>query len=775
MSDNHKVIGRSVPRIDGPEKVTGAAKYTGDLKFPNMLFGKILTSPHAHARILSIDTSEAEKLPGVKAVITHKDVPDKKYGLSPARWDENIFCIDKVRFVGDKVAAVACLDEETCYKALKLIKVEYEELPAVLDFRTAMDEGQPLVHEEYERNINTEIHQEFGDVEKAFAEAHHVRTDVFIGQRTYQSPIEPHSAISMWDGSKLTIYSSTQSPHYFQYYISRQFDLPMGDVRIIKPYLGGGFGGKLEPTGLEFAGAVLARITSRPVRMFYDRAEMFAHNRGRHAQYMEITTGVDKNGKILAAHANFMMDGGAYTSLGIATAYYAGALLPMTYEFDNFKFDMYRVYTNLPACGAQRGHGAPQPKYAFESHLDNVAADLGIDPMDIRLVNARRPDTVTPNDFRVNSCKMRECLERAREISGWDEKKKNLPHGRGIGVATGSFVTGAGYPIYRTDLPHAAAFIKVHEDGTAATLYSGSVDLGQGSDTILCQMAAEAMGYRYEQMKIVAADTEITPLDLGAYASRQTYMSGAAVKQAGEEIKKQLLEMASTMFSLPIDDLDCEDGVVFSKSRSDKTLTFEEVARRHFVLKGPLLGKGSYTPPKLGGKFKGAAVGTSPAYSFGAQVGEVAIDEETGEISVVGVWDVHDCGKVINPRLLHGQVHGALYMGMGESVWEEVLFDEKGRIKNAELANYRVLTAMDMPPIHSEVVDSREPGAPWGVKEIGEGSTNPTLGMFSNAIFDAMGVRVNSLPLTYEKVWRALKEKREREEAEEKKDASGGA
>ncbi len=768
MSDQHKVIGRSVPRIDGPEKVTGAARYAGDLKFPNMLFGKILTSPHAHARILSIDTSEAEKLPGVKAVITHQDVPDLKYGLSPARWDENIFCIDKVRFVGDKVAAVACLDEETCYKALKLIKVEYEELPAVLDFRRAMDEGQPLVHEEYPRNINTEIHQEFGDVAKALAEAYHVRTDAFVGQRTYQAPIEPHSAISMWEGSQLTIYSSTQSPHYFQYYISRQFGLPMGDVRIVKPYLGGGFGGKLEPTGLEFAGAVLARLTNRPVRMFYDRAEMFAHNRGRHAQYMEITTGVDKEGRILAAHANFMMDGGAYTSLGIASAYYAGALLPLTYEFDNYKFDMYRVYTNLPACGAQRGHGAPQPKYAFESHLDNVAADLGIDPMDIRIVNARRPDTVTTNDFRINSCKLRECLERAREISGWDEKKKTLPRGRGIGVATGSFVTGAGYPIYRTDLPHAAAFIKVHEDGTAATLYTGATDIGQGSDTVLCQMAAEAMGYRYEQMKIVAADTEITPLDFGAYASRQTYMSGAAVKQAGEEVKRQLLEMASAMLGLPVDDLDCEEGVIFSKSREGKALSFEEVARKHFVLKGPLLGKGAYTPPKLGGKFKGAAVGTSPAYSFGAQVGEATIDEETGEITVVGVWDVHDCGKVINPRLLHGQVHGALYMGMGESVWEEVLFDDKGRIKNPELANYRLLTAMDMPPIHSEVVDSIEPSGPWGVKEIGEGATNPTLGMFSNAIFEAMGVRVNSLPLTYEKVWRALKEKRELEAAAEK-------
>ncbi|PLX44315.1 MAG: 4-hydroxybenzoyl-CoA reductase subunit alpha [Deltaproteobacteria bacterium] len=765
MSINTKIIGRSVPRIDGRDKVTGAAKYTGDIKFPNMLFGKILTSPHAHARIISIDTSAAEALPGVKAVITHKDVPDIKYGISPARWDENIFCIDKVRFVGDKVAAVACTDEETCYKALKLIKVEYEVLPAVLDFRKAMDAGMPQVHDEYPKNINVEIHQEFGDIEKAFKEAHLVRTDAFLGNRAYQSPIEPHSATSLWDGDKLTVYSSTQSPHYFQYYIAREFGMDMGNVRVVKPYVGGGFGGKMEPTGLEFAGAVLAKLTGRPVRMFFDRHEMFAHNRGRHAQYMEITTGVTKDGKILGAHSNFMMDGGAYTSLGIATAYYAGALLPLTYEFDHYKFDLFRLYTNLPACGAQRGHGAPQPKYAFESHLDNVATELGIDPMDIRILNARRPETVTPNDFAIHSCELTQCLTRARIISNWDAKKKEggMPKGHGIGVSTGSFVSGAGYPIYRTDLPHSAVVIKVNEDGTSATLYTGAPDIGQGSDTVLCQMAAEAMGFHYEKMKIIAADTETCPMDLGAYASRLTLMTGAACKSAGEEIKKSLLEMASSMLHLPPDDLECEDAIIYSKSRDGKALTFQEVARKHFVLKGPLIGKGSYNPPKLGGKFKGSPVGTSPAYSFGVQVGEVKIDEETGEIEAVGFWDVHDCGTVVNPRLLHGQVHGALSMGMGESVWEEVLFDDEGRIKNPDLANYRILTALDMPPVESEIVESYEDIAPWGVKEIGEGSTNPTMGCFSNAIYDAMGVRVYSLPLSYEKVWRALKEKRERE------------
>ncbi|MHB8917325.1 MAG: 4-hydroxybenzoyl-CoA reductase subunit alpha [Desulfocucumaceae bacterium] len=763
--DKYAVIGKSVPKVDGRVKVTGQAKYTGDLKFPNMLYGKILTSPHAHARILSIDTTEAEKLPGVKAVITHRDVPSLKYGISPARWDENIFCIDKVRFVGDKVAAVAALDDETVYRALKLIKVEYEVLPAVFDPVEAIQEGAPQIHDEYPGNINTEIHQNFGDVDKAFADAYHVRTDVFAGQRTYQCPIEPHSAISIWEDGKLTVYSSTQSPHYFQYYIAREFGLKMGDVRVIKTFVGGGFGGKLEPTGLEFAGAVLSRLTGRPVKMFYDRHEMFAHNRGRHRQIMKITTGVDKSGKILGVHADFVMDGGAYTSLGIATAYYAGAMLTLTYDFENYKFDMIRAYTNLPACGAQRGHGAPQPRYALECHLDMVARDLGLDPLELRLHNARQPNTITPNEFKVNSCELTACIDKARELSGWDRKKGSLPKGTGIGIAVGSFVSGAGYPIYRTNLPHAAAIIKVHEDGTAATLYTGATDIGQGSDTVLCQMAAEAMGYTYENMKIVAADTETTPHDFGAYASRQTLMSGAAVKQAGEEVKAQLLEMAGEMMEVDPGDLDSREGMVFSKSNPEITRTFAEVAREFFVRKGPLVGRGSYTPPKLGGKFKGAPVGTSPAYSFAAQISEVEIDEETGEIDVKEVWDVHDCGMVINPSLLHAQVHGALFMGMGESVWEEVVFDKNGKILNGNLGEYRMPTAMDMPKVTSDLVDSFEPAGPWGVKEVGEGATIPTMGCYSNAIYDAMGIRVYSLPLGYEKVWRALKEKKEKEKA----------
>ncbi len=756
------VVGKSKPRIDGIEKATGAAKYCGDLKFPNMLYGKLLGSPHAHAKILSIDTSEAEKIPGVVKIITSKDVPSLKYGISPARWDENVLCIDKVRFVGDKVAAVACLDEETCYKALAAIKVEYEVLKPVLDYRTADADDMPQIHEEYAKNINTEIHQEFGDVEKAFAEAYYTRTDVFEGNRTYQSPIEPHSSISIWQNNKLTVYASTQSVHYFQYYIAREFGLKMGDVRVIKPFVGGGFGGKLEPTGLEFNGAVLSKLTGRPVKMSYDRYEMFQHNRGRHQGRYEISGAFSKEGKILGIKTNFKTDGGAYTSLGIATGYYAGALLPLTYEFDNYKFDLLRMYTNLPACGAQRGHGAPQPKYAFESMLDNAARDLGIDSVDIRLLNVRTPNTHTVNGFGIQSCYLKECLEKVREAAKWDEKRKDgLPEGKGIGVATGSFVSGTGYPIYRNDLPHSSCMIRVNEDGTAATLYTMAVEIGQGVDTVICQMAAEAMGYRYENMKLVAGDSELTPLDFGAYASRHTLMTGWTCKQAGEEILKKVLNLAGIMMHLPPDDLRCELGIISSKSRPKvEPLTFEEVARKYFIINGPLVGTGVYTPPKLGGDFKGAPVGTSPCYSFCAQAVEVEVDHETGELDVQHAWDVHDCGMVVNPALMEGQVHGAFGMALSETIAEEVLFNKDGKIINPDLANYRQITAMDMTYISNyNIISDDEPAGPWGVKEVGEGANNPTIGAVRNAIYDATGVNIASLPITGEKIWRALKEK----------------
>ncbi|MCL5961072.1 MAG: 4-hydroxybenzoyl-CoA reductase subunit alpha [Chloroflexi bacterium] len=762
------VIGKAVPKKDARVKATGRAKYTGDLKFPGMLYGKILWSPYAHARIVSIDTSKAEALPGVKAVISGKDVPDVYYGLSPARYDEQVLCKDKARFVGDKVAAVAAIDEETAAKAVGLIEVEWEVLPPVLDPLHAMDEDQALVHEKYPRNISVEIHQNFGDVDEAFKDAYLVRKDVFRGQRANHAAMEPHAAISQFENGKLTVYSSSQSPHYMQYGLARTFGMKMGDVRVLKTFVGGGFGGKLEPGPAEFVGAALAMKTGRPVKIVFDRFNVFTHNRGRHACFMELTTGVTKEGKILGVHANFVVDGGAYTALGIATAYYTGALLPLLYEFDNFRFDCFRVHTNLPSCGAQRGHGAPQPRYALESQLDMIATDLGMDPIELRLRNARHSGTTTLNDFKVNSCGLADAIDKARQLSGWEEKRGKLPTGKGIGIGCGTFISGNGYAIYRTRLPHAAAVIKVSEQGDIATLYSGSVDIGQGSDTVLSQMAAEAMGINYEDIQLVTADTETTPHDFGAYASRQTLMSGAAVKQAGEEVKQKVLELAAEMLEARVEDLSIRRRTISVKGSPDKKIDFGQVANEYFIRKGPLVGSGAYTPPKLGGTYKGAAVGTSPAYSFAAQISEVDVDEDTGQVMVTKVYDVHDCGTVINPQLLHAQVHGALFMGMGEAMYEEVVFDKNGKPINANLGEYRIPTALDVPNVVNGLVHTDEPASPWGVKEVGEGATVPTMGCYANAIYDAIGIRVYDMPINPEKVWRAIQE-RKRQEAAAKK------
>ena len=775
QNKQYSYIGKDLKRTDVLDKVLGRGKFAADLKFSNMLYGKLIRSTEAHARIISIDTSEAEKLPGVKAIITAKDVPGTKYGLSPARYDETIFCIDKVRYYGDKIGAVCAVDEETVYKALKLIKVEYEVLPAVFTPADAAKEGAPQIFEEYPGNVNTEIHLEFGDIEKARQEAYYIRTDRLQGQRTLHGFIEPHCTIAYWQGDRVHVHAAHQSAHYLQHHLARIFNMREGDVRVIIPYVGAGFGGKLDVSGLDVAAVALSKKTGQPVKMFFDAEEIWLNGRARHGMDMTYTTGVTKEGKILFVESETILDGGAYTGLGVATSYYAGSLLTVLYDFDNYRFDAYRYVTNLPPCGAQRGHGQPHPRYAFESHLDHIAEDLGIDPIEMRLINARKANTVTPNGYEVKSYYLKEANELARDASGWKEKKGKLPQGRGIGVGNGGFVSGAGFCMYRTDLPHSVAMIKVYDDGTHAILYTQAVDIGQGSDTVLTQMAAQAMGYPYEDMTICTRDTDLATLDFGAYASRQTLMAGWAVRRAGEDVKKKILIQAAEMLQVKEDggyrsgklmpeELECEEGIVYVKQEPAVNITFAEVARAYFVKHGVLTGTGYYHPGRLGGKHKGAAVGTSPAYSSATQVCEVEVDMETGVTKVLGTWDVHDSGFVVNPQLLHGQVHGAFSMGIGETIWEKVVFDENGKLLNGNFAEYRLPTALDMPHVESLVLDTFEPNGPWGAKEVGEGATTPTLGCVANAVYDAIGVRVAELPLTPEKIWRGLKEAREAKE-----------
>ena len=759
---NLSVVGKRLPKIDAPDKATGRAIYTDDIVLPNMIYGKLLLSPLPHAKIKSINTEKAKTLPGVKVIFTGADVTDLTYGTSPPRYDENVLAKDKVRYVGDVIAAVAAIDESTCYEAIKLIDVEYEELPAVFDPMEAMKEEAPrLFDDKYENNINTRVDHHFGDIERGFAEADYIKEARFVGNRTYQNPIEPHCAIAEWDRhGRVTLYTSTQVVHYVHHQLSRILNLPLGNIRVIMNNCGGGFGAKAATNMLEILSILLSKKAGCPVKMRFNREEMYLYGRGRHKQYIDLKIGVKKDGTITAVKQKAVLEGGAYSSFGIVSTYYAGSMLPTLYKFSNYKYDGYRVNTNLPPCGAFRGHGTPHPRFAFESLLSMIADDIGMDHIDIRLKNAMEPETRTCNDLDIHSCELKACLKKVREKSGWDKKKGKLPKGRGIGIGCGGFVSGAGYPIYRSKFPHSNAIIKVQEDGSKAVLFVGDADIGQGSDTVLAQAAAEAMGISFDRMSVVSADSDITPIGFGAYSSRVTLMGGNASKMAGEEVKKQLIATASEILNLPEEKIDAVNNKIFNTENPDNYIPWEEAATAFFSKKGPLTGRGHYSPPEgLGGKYKGAAVGTSPAFSFSASVCEVEVDMETGKVKVLNFWDAHDCGTAINPMAVEGQVEGAVVMGMSETLLEDEVFDSNGKMRNPDLHNYLIATSADIPDIDSTIVDSYEPAGPFGAKEVGEGATLPVLGAIANAVADAIGVRVFELPITPEKVLNAIKGK----------------
>jgi 4-hydroxybenzoyl-CoA reductase subunit alpha len=666
--------------------------------------------------------------------------------------------------VGDEIAAVAAVDEETCRRALELIEVEYEILPAVFDPFEAMKDGAPQLHDHprFKNNINTRVEWQFGDTERGFAEADVVREHTFTGNRTYQHPLEPHCAVARWGpGDRLTLWSSTQVVHYVQHQMSRLLGIPEGDVRVVMTHCGGGFGGKAEVNPLEICAALFSRKTGRPVKMRYTREEMVRHGRGRHKQTVRMKIGARRDGTITAVQEEAVLEGGAYSSFGIVAVYYAGAMVPTLYRLPAFRYDGYRVYTNLPACGAMRGHGCPHPRFAFEGVLDLLAEDLGMDPMDLRLKNAMQPDSLTVNELEVGSCELEACLQAVRKRSGWDEKRGRLPPGRGIGVGCGGFVSGAGYPIYRSKFPHSNAVIRVSEDGAAATLFIGEADIGQGSSTVLSQVAAEAMGIEYEAMRIVSADTERTPRGLGTYSSRVTLMGGNACSMAGEDVKRQVLEAASTVLNASAEELEARGGQVFVQDDPGRSMSWAEAAALYFSERGPLVGRGWYSPPEgLGGGHKGATVGTSPAYSFSVCVAEVEVDLETGRVNVIKLTDAHDLGTAINPMAVEGQCEGAGVMMLSEALLEDVVFDEEGRVCNPSLHDYLLATSCDTPEIETTIVPSYEPRGPYGGKECGEGSTLPIIGAIANAVSDAIGVRVSELPMTPERI-RALIRQRE--------------
>jgi 4-hydroxybenzoyl-CoA reductase subunit alpha len=780
----YEILNSRAPRVDAFDKVTGKAVYTDDMKMSGMLYGAILHSPMAHALIKSIDTSKAEKLPGVKAVITHKDTPGIVFGVSPARYDEEILASTKVRYVGDEIAAVAAIDPEIARQALDLIQVEFEELPAVFDAKLAMEEGAPLLHEKYPRNIVQEVHWNFGNVENAKKEAYIIRIDKLTSKMQDAAFLEPQSALSVFDQEGyLTMYSSTQAPHYVQRTLAMALKLPLHRVRVVKPAVGGGFGPKASCSSMELITCLLAMKTGKPVKTTFDREEVFLHSRARHQFFHTMTTGVKKDGTLLFLDHHCLLDGGAYCSFGIATVYYAGSLLGGPYRLENMNYNGYRVVTNKPACGAQRGHGAVIARALFEIQLDRIADELGMDPIELRLKNVREAGETTCNELYLSSFGMREALEAVRDSSLWKNKKQKREENKGIGSACGFFVSGAGYPIYRSDTFHATVVVRVNEVGGGVVVESGAADIGQGSDTMLAMITAEVMGLPLSDVKVVSGDSALS-VDLGAYSSRTTLMAGAAAKEAAEDAKKQILEVIASKTGVPWQELEILKGeIVWSKgelevkelrhnyrlehkgfkdTRLEGNLSFAEASRIAFVEKGSIVGAGKYRPPKLGGSFKGAVVGTSPAFGCSAQIAEVTVDKETGEVTVNKVVGAHDCGFAINKTMVEGQMQGSIMMGMGEALMEEVKYDECGRIVNANLAEYKIPTALDMPPLEAIIVESNEPNGPFGAKEVGEGAIMPTIPAILNAIYDATGVMIDELPVTPERLRMGMRKKTEK-------------
>jgi 4-hydroxybenzoyl-CoA reductase subunit alpha len=754
------LIGKSVAMTDAPLKTTGIGKYTDDLSVPGMLYGMVLHSPHAHARIKAIRTGRAEALPGVKAVITGADAPTP-YGVLPIGHDECCLTVDKVRYVGDNVAAVAATSREIAEEALKLIEVDYEVLPAWFDPLESMKAASGWIHDGKPNNIEKEYHHEFGSPEAAIAASPFVREDRYYAGEINHAAMEPHSTLAIWEpDNRLTVYSSTQVPYYLHRTLAEVCEMPMSQIRVIKPLVGGGFGGKSEVIPLEITAGVLAKKARQPVKITYTREEVFYAHRGRPITYVDLKMGLSRDGKIEGVIARVVQDGGAYCGYGPVTVLYSGALLGAIYDIPNVRYDGFRVLTNKPACGAMRGHGTVNVRFAFESLLDDLAHDARIDPAEVRRRNLLKAPCITVNGLRVTSYGLPECIEKVVEKSGWNEKSGKLPYGRGVGFACSHYVSGAANPVVRSNMPHTTIHLKIDRDA-GVTIFSGASEIGQGSDTMQVQMVAETLGVRMDRVKIIAADTELTPVDLGSYSSRVTFMAGNACITAAKNMREQIYTAVAKRLGCDAADLEPRgEEIVCAKNPSLK-MTFDAAVVAAIDFHGSLVASGAYTPPEesRGGKFKGAGVGPSPSYSYSAQVIEVSVDTETGHVQVHRIVAAHDCGRALNPLTVEGQVIGSVYMGLGQALQEEMVW-RNGRLMNPTFLDYRIPATLDTPHIDCIIVESNDPEGPFGAKEAGEGSLAATIPAVANAIYDAVGVRITSLPITPEKVLAALQAKK---------------
>jgi 4-hydroxybenzoyl-CoA reductase subunit alpha len=762
-----RVIGVARRRVDARAKVTGQTRYADDISLPRMAHCKLLRSPHAHARIKRIDTSRAAAHPGVYLVLTGKDVPIE-YGILPVSQDEQALCVDRVRHVGDPVAAVIAREELTAFEALDLIDVEYEILPTISDPEEALATPEPRIHDYGdEGNIHKRVALEFGDVEKGFAEADEVFEDTFFYQGSTHLPIEQHASVAIKDPEgKLTIWSSTQTPHYLHRALAKVLQMPAAHIRVIATPNGGGFGGKSDPFQHEIVVSKAALLLNRPVKICLTREEVFYCHRGRHPVLMKFKTGVKRDGTITATDLQTLIDGGAYGSYGVASTFYTGALQTTTYRMQRYRFRGCRTFTNKPPCGPKRGHGTVQPRFGQEVQLDKIAERLRIDPAELRLRIAQTSDSITANFFRLSTVNLAECIRRVVKSSGWNEKFRKLPEGRGVGLACSAYLTGAGLPIYWNNMPHSGVQVKFDRGG-GVTIFCGATEIGQGSDDVLAGIVAEVLGLDPFDVRLYTGDTDLGPVDLGSYSSRVTIMAGNAALQAAERGKALIAEAAAAKLDVPTERLRFAEKFVFDSAAPEKRLAFRDAVCAAEAKFGTIATVGSYTPPKSPALYKGGGVGPSPTYSYSAAVVEVAVNPVTGWVTVPKIWIAHDIGRALNPALVRGQVEGSVYMGLGEALMEEQEFRRLPKKlshalvhKFPSILEYKSPTSLDMPEVVTELVEEPDPRGPFGAKEVGQGPLLPIMPALANAVYDAVGVRIDEVPITPEKIMRALAEKK---------------
>ena len=728
--------------------------------------GRILRSPYSHAEIIDVDVSAALRLPGVKAIVTGADC-DKTFGVLPIARSEHPLARDKVRYRGEPVAAVAAIDDATAKRALGLIKLKVKELPAYYTSKQALAAGSNIIHAHRPLNVERDVLFELGSVEQGFREADLVREGNYDCAEVCQNQMEMHAALAEYDAvrERMTVYASTQVPYYVHLMLAQILDMDMSRIRVVKPHVGGGFGCRTEALNVELIAALLARKAGGNVRLVTTREETFITHRGRPQTDIRLKLGMRKDGKITAVECECYQRGGAHSGYGIVTILYSGSMLYAIYDLHNVKYLGKRVLTNTPPCGAFRGHGTVDIRFAFESLLDEMANEVKLDPVAVRRANYLTAPTFTDNDLMVNSYGLPQCVDWVERASGWRARKGKLPRSngglrKGLGFACSHYISGASKPVNWTGEPHATVKIKLDFDGSIVVL-SGAADIGQGSSTILVQTVAEVLGLDISRVRIVTGDSEVVPKDNGSYSSRVTFMVGNAAIDAAQNLKRVLVEAAARKLEAKPEEIECL-GELYRAGAQDKGLTFTEVVIEALKDSGTITVTGNYStiPESHGGKkYRGAAIGGTMGYSYSAQVVEVSVDEETGVVNVEKVWVAHDCGKALNRLTVEGQVQGSVWMGMGQAMSEETGYHE-GLLVTGNMLDYRVPTIQDSPPIEVGIIERNDPHGPFGAKEAGEGSLAAFLPALTNAIADAIGVRFNTLPVTPDRVFAALEKRR---------------